>query len=407
MRLPERLGVLRDAAAFTANAIPSSWPRPLPPEISWSLTEANTFATSEPADTRLLLAPANYAHQGFHWARAAQTLPNVAATNMSFPKDPRTHENFSDVIVRPDVVRRSRIWAKKQDNALRGGEFTHLIMESCLPINPALYSANVEREVEAYLDSGLRVAMLAHGTDVRLPSMHAQLEPDSPYRHMPKDEVAALEAAAQARHRILDRLGLQEFVSTPDLLHYRPNATLLPIVTDTDRWLNPVRVEDGTANRITSAPKVLHIPGGAPLMKGSEHIRSAMTALDEAGIIQYAEVTDVPHESIPELIKNADIVVNQVAMGLYSLVAVEALLAGKVVVAQVWDSVRELLEKRLGEEVPVVEASPDTLYDVVRGLAEDPELRAKLAARGQQWALEAHSPDQAAQSLTPFLSNQV
>lgn len=397
MALPGRLGALRDFAAFIADAAPIKLPL-LPPEISWSWSDTRALARSKDAGTRLLIAPANYARQAYYWARAAETLPDVSATNMRFLPENATSRGFSDIEVRPRVVSRSHLWAAKQNKLLLNNEFTHVLIEACRPILPSIYGGDLEREIAAYQESGVQVAMVSHGTDVRLPSAHMENEPYSPYRQMTPEKLRVLEERAGANHALLDRLGLTEFVSTPDLLEYRPSAHLLPVITDIDRW-----TEADQPERQNEIPTVLHIPGGQPLVKGTPSIQKALRALEEEGVIRYVEANYIPHDQMPKVIRSADIIVNQVAMGLYSVVALEGMLAGKPVVAQVWDGIRAGLEKRHGDEVPIVEANPDTLYAVVRDLASDPQRRQEVGKLGQEWAKKAHSLAEAAASLNHFL----
>ena len=76
---------------------------------------------------------------------------------------------------------------------------------------------------------------------------------------------------------------------------------------------------------------------------------------------------------------------------------------GRVVVAGVWPSTRELLKSEFGQELPIVEADPKTLESVIRGLAADRGKRAQLGKRGIEFVEAVHSPQKVAEVLAPFL----
>ena len=51
------------------------------------------------------------------------------------------------------------------------------------------------------------------------------------------------------------------------------------------------------------------------------------------------------------------------------------------------------------DELPIVSATPDTAYDVVRDLVDDPAKRAEIGRRSRAFALKWHSADVAARRL--------
>lgn len=367
------------------------------PNYSWKHSDLRTVATAAPGKARLLIAPANYGGQGYGWARAAETIPGVSAANLRFVgREPRIL-GASDFDVLADVGRSSHIWARRQRRALISG-FTHVLIEAGLPITGALHNGSLAREVRSLQDSGIKVGLVCHGSDVRLPSKHSALEAGSPFHSGLGGRTADLEARAKENLSIMDSLNLPEFVSTPDLLEFRPSATWLPLVTTSDLWTSPV------PTRLASPkPVVAHIPGSRPALKGTDSITPSLRRLEQEGLVEYRELTAVPRDQMPKALAETDLVVNQVGIGGYGTVAVEAMLSGRVVVAQVWDSARQAISSLTGRELPIVEASRETVYEVVKDIVTSPEIYKDLGAQSRRFALEIHSHEKAAEALGEFL----
>jgi hypothetical protein len=59
-----------------------------------------------------------------------------------------------------------------------------------------------------------------------------------------------------------------------------------------------------------------------------------------------------------------------------------------------------------GREVPIVEAEPDTLGDVVTGLIADRDAAAERAAAGPGFVAELHDASRSAVALTSWLTSK-
>ncbi len=395
----------REVAAWLLPALPVRLRARIAPTSSWSHADLRSVATPvktrgpSQSVTRLLIGPANFGGQGYRWARAAETLPGVAAVNLRFVRPGASSLGPSDFTVDQQVGRRSHLWARRQKRALTTS-VTHVLLEAGQTILGGLHGSDLQAEVAALQRAGIKVGLISHGSDVRSPALHRTLEPASPFHSALAGLTATLEAKTAATHARMDELSLPEFVSTPDLLQYRPNATWLPLTTDPDLWLGvtPTQLRGKKLS-------VLHVPGGAPELKGTADIRAAMRRLEAEGLVEYREVSGVPHAAMPELLAWADVVVNQVNMGLYAVVAVEAMFAGRIVVSQVGASTRAHIRRQVGVDLPIVEASAASLYDAVRDIALNREDYRDLGEQSRQFALTAHSPVRAAEVLRPFLED--
>src|SRR5690606_8779632 len=105
-------------------------------------------------DTRLYIAPANFAGQGYLWARAAERLPGVGATNMQ-AVDAQGFGFRADYDVPRDVFELSGDWARRQRAAIAEG-FTHVLNEASRPMFGLALQGFVEREIAGLRSQGLR-----------------------------------------------------------------------------------------------------------------------------------------------------------------------------------------------------------------------------------------------------------
>lgn len=345
---------------------------------------------------RLLIAPANYAAQGYAWARAAERLDGVGAVNMEVRAS--TGYGFpADYALPVSAFRFAYHWSRRHRRAV-GREFTHVLFEADKPLLGRVSGFDVVREATALRAAGLRVAFVSHGSDLRLPSRHAAVDPWSPFGDPDDPWVQRLEARALATAAVYDRVGAPVFVATPELLLDRPEATWLPNVVDPDRWAAAEPPLSG------GRPRVLHAPTLGPI-KGTALIEPVAQRLDAEGVIEYVPRTGVPSAEMPALYRSIDVVLEQFRLGIYSTTAVEAMAAGRLVIGYLREQVRDHVRGVSGREVPVVQATPDTLEEVLRDVAARPAHYRELAAEGPAFVRALHDGTYSARVLETFLSS--
>jgi hypothetical protein len=107
---------------------------------------------------------------------------------------------------------------------------------------------------------------------------------------------------------------------------------------------------------------------------------------------------------MPAVYTEADIVIDQFTMGLYGVAACEAMAAGRVVVSFVGQSVRARARAMTGRDVPIIEATPVTLVEVVENILDDRNAARSVAAAGPIFVAENHDGRRSAAALAPFLT---
>jgi len=184
--------------------------------------------------------------------------------------------------------------------------------------------------------------------------------------------------AANPFLRLADRV----FVSTPDLLDTLPNAEWLP--NPAPAQLPPAPVASGVR------PLVVHCPSRRTT-KGSEQITDAISILKHPGDwFDFLLLENQPHDAILQQIRGADIVIDQAVIGMYGMVAIEAMAARKPVLAYL-NGARD----RLPEGCPVVNCgrAPSEIASALSACLEHKTLRDRLGHQGEEYVNRVHGAD--------------
>jgi glycosyltransferase involved in cell wall biosynthesis len=141
---------------------------------------------------------------------------------------------------------------------------------------------------------------------------------------------------------------------------------------------------------------VLHVPTDRRI-KGTRWIEAGVARAAAAEPrLEWRLLEHAPWSQVRQAMAEADVIVDQVFLGWYGLVAVEAMALGKPVVG----FVREDLEPRahaLG--LPLVRCTKDDVGDAVLALARDPARRRALGEAGREFALRVHDAPVVARRL--------
>lgn len=235
---------------------------------------------------------------------------------------------------------------------------------------------------------GRKIVYRFTGMDLRDPKQDLASNPHSPFRH---GFVAASEEDEPIRRAYIDflRCHVDQFVvQDPEMAQYMPDARIIPRALNLDNWRH-VGVE---ANE---RPLVVHGPSN-PSVKGTKYILEACERLKDEGLnFDLKLITGMAHKEAVGWYRKADIVVDQILIGAYGVLAMEAMALGKPVICYV----REDLFEPVYGKMPILNANPDNIGDVIRNAVTDFEMRRELGAKGRAFVERHHDVKRVAPDL--------
>jgi hypothetical protein len=190
----------------------------------------------------------------------------------------------------------------------------------------------------------------------------------------------------QAPHRAPDAVAMLRHADralylNPDLAPYLPGATFLPYASLDVTRVEPAAWVERREVRIAHAPT-------NPSAKGTAHVLAAVAQLQAQGLpVELELIEGVTNAEARRRIADADILVDQLLIGWYGGVALEAMALGKPVVCFIDEATNPF-----GEELPIVRADPASVATVLERLVGDAELRRAAGRASREFALREHDP---------------
>ncbi|MBN9188791.1 MAG: hypothetical protein J0I62_09875, partial [Microbacterium sp.] len=169
-------------------------------------------------------------------------------------------------------------------------------------------------------------------------------------------------------------------------------------VIDVDEWSGA----DEPLRR--PVPVVVHAPSRATI-KGTDLVEPVLDALAAEGRIEYRAARGLDRAGMRALYGDADIVLDQFRLGIYGVATCEALAAGRVVVSHVAEQSRAAAASAARIDLPVLEATGDTLREVLLGVLADREAARETAAIGPRFVRSLHDGRASAAALSRFLDS--
>jgi glycosyltransferase involved in cell wall biosynthesis len=187
----------------------------------------------------------------------------------------------------------------------------------------------------------------------------------------------------KAAHRAL-RYGDRVFYQNPDLRQWLPRASFLPYAAVDPAAIGPESLPEGEELIVAHAPT-------DRVIKGTQHVIDAVDALRDEGVaIRLDLVEGVTRDVALERLAAADLLVDQLRLGWYGTVAVEAMALGRPVLSYIRED--ELDDNPFGAELPIVRTTPATLADDLRALSAARERLRELGVAGRAFVEEHHDP---------------
>jgi hypothetical protein len=178
------------------------------------------------------------------------------------------------------------------------------------------------------------------------------------------------------------------FHLNPDLAEWLPGSVFLPYAN-----VDPAAIEAGRPPERDEIV-VAHAPTNREV-KGTEHVLAAIESLQAEGApVRLDLVEGVKRGEALERLRAADVVVDQLRLGWYGGLAVEAMALGRPVLAHIREDANPF-----GAALPVVRTTADSLRERLRDLAGDRERRLQLGREGRAFVETHHDPRDVARQI--------
>jgi glycosyltransferase involved in cell wall biosynthesis len=183
-----------------------------------------------------------------------------------------------------------------------------------------------------------------------------------------------------------------QLVGSYDALRWVPEAEVVPPGLDLRDYI-------ATPPPDRDRPVVLHAPSSRQ-RKGTEHVIAACAELP----VELEIVEGLHHEEARRRYERADIIVDQLNAGWYGLFAIEAMALGKPVVGFLHEEAVHRTEEAFGSRVPIVNATKETLSDVLQRLVDTPSDRRRIGAESRTYVERVHDSERTADRLLDLYS---
>src|SRR5207249_2754866 len=107
---------------------------------------------------------------------------------------------------------------------------------------------------------------------------------------------------------------------------------------------------------------------------------------DEGLAFDFQLIERMPNSEALECYRRADIVIDQLLIGWYGVLSMEAMAMGKTVIVYIRDD----LVGYFRDGLPLVNANPDTITSALRAAIKDRELRREVGLRARTFVEEVH-----------------
>ncbi|MDX6664500.1 MAG: hypothetical protein QOG68_706 [Solirubrobacteraceae bacterium] len=245
------------------------------------------------------------------------------------------------------------------------------------------------RDLAVLRRRGVAVFVTFQGDDVRQADVCRARDEWSPARESEPSAVEhGMDEVRRTVARRFDRWADGIYFLNPDLARVLPpRARFVPYAhVSPEHWL-PV------PHPPNPRPLVVHAPT-ARAITGTHHLLAALDALRVEGVEFDLELVEGRTQAeARQIYARADLVIDQLMLGWYGGLAVECMALGVPVIAHIRTADLDRVPRAFGDELPIIDATPATIRDVLRTwlVARRPELP-EAGRRGRAFVERWHDP---------------
>lgn len=224
-----------------------------------------------------------------------------------------------------------------------------------------------------------KVLMHFWGQDVRMHSKAAELNPYYPIQGNNDDEIKRkLEKMSKyISCCVISNAEVNEYVK-----EYFSNVKQISPMFDVNQY-KPDYINENKKKII-----ILHAPSSQE-SKGTKYIIQAIDDLKLKYNIDFRLVQNTLHERAIQLYRDADLIIDQVLLGSYGQLSIEAMALGKPVICWISDFMKENYPK----ELPIISANPQNIREKIEYVLNNRDILYELGIKGRLFVEKYHNID--------------
>jgi glycosyltransferase involved in cell wall biosynthesis len=187
----------------------------------------------------------------------------------------------------------------------------------------------------------------------------------------------------------------------PDLLNFFPRGSAEFIPYCVYGIMNAEKTETILSKK--DKIRIVHAPTQR-VTKGTHIILNGIRELqkDFPGVIDFRLVENMPREDVIEIYKTADLLIDQLLIGWYGTVAVEAMSLGIPVAVYINPDNFQFLEKEFVAELPFFNIHPDTFFKDLRDIIKNREILSEYSEKSFAFVRKWHSPESICKKIVKY-----
>ena len=148
--------------------------------------------------------------------------------------------------------------------------------------------------------------------------------------------------------------------------------------------------------------RIVHAPSNEDY-KGSKHIYKAIESLRGKYNFEFITLQNLSKDELIEEILKCDLLIDQMLVGFYGILTVEAMLLQKPVVCYIRDDIYSKIKR----DCPIYNANPDNLEKVLDEILQNTSQLTSRGEHSRNYALEYHSPYKIAEKMLTSFSGGI
>ncbi|WP_315112787.1 glycosyltransferase [Clostridium intestinale] len=229
-----------------------------------------------------------------------------------------------------------------------------------------------------------KVIMQYWGSDVRMYSKALKISPFVKVKNNNEESIKrSLENAARYIDHCIVDFELGEYVKD-----FYKNVHYSRVAIDLKNY------EVASTQNKNTKMLIVHAPT-SPEIKGTEFILHAIEVLKQDYEFDFKVVQNMSHKQATEIYKKADLIIDQLLIGSYGVLAVEAMAMGKPVICWISDFMKEKYPK----DLPIICANPKDIKSKLEYIIKNRDMLDVIGKRGRHYAEKYHDMNKVAKNL--------